>query len=118
MFRYLYKPFHATQLTDSVLTPDNWVTVPTNSTLTIHKQTVMIHPIIDEYYNPNPSYSRSSGFAVSKGLVSNASGAAQALTRGMNGAVTPALGKIGENSMGDATERLLASNGHMEVARA
>ncbi|KAJ5050477.1 uncharacterized protein L3040_002358 [Drepanopeziza brunnea f. sp. 'multigermtubi'] len=26
----------------------NWVTVPTNSTLTIHKQTVMVHPIIDE----------------------------------------------------------------------
>ena len=42
---------------------DNWVTVPTNSTLTIHKQTVMIHPIIDEFYNHNPSYSRDSQFA-------------------------------------------------------
>ncbi len=59
---------------------DNWVTVPTNSTLTIHKQTVMVHPIIDEYYSESPSYNRSSGFAVSKGLVSNAPGAAQALT--------------------------------------
>lgn len=59
---------------------DNWVTVPTNSTLTIHKQTVMIHPIIDQYYNQSPSYNRSSGFAVSKGLVSNAPGVAQALT--------------------------------------
>ena len=58
-----------------VLGTDNWVTVPTNSTLTIHKQTVMIHPIIDEYYNHNPAYERSSGFAVSKGLVSNAPGA-------------------------------------------
>ncbi|KAK4690109.1 glutamine amidotransferase, partial [Lecanoromycetidae sp. Uapishka_2] len=57
---------------------DNWVTVPTNSTITIHKQTVMIHPIIDEYYNHSPSYTRSSGFAVSKGLVSNAPGATQA----------------------------------------
>lgn len=68
---------------------DNWVTVPTNSTLTIHKQTVMIHPIIDEYYHPNPSYSRSSGFAVSKGLVSNAPGAAQGLTPITSGGATP-----------------------------
>ena len=52
---------------DELLT-DDWVIVPTNSTLTIHKQAVMIHPIIDEYYNPNPSYTRSTGFAVSKGL--------------------------------------------------
>ena len=49
---------------------DNWVTVPTNSVLTIHKQTVMIHPIIDEFYSENPSYSRSSAFAHDKGLVS------------------------------------------------
>ncbi|KAL8731573.1 MAG: hypothetical protein Q9181_004247 [Wetmoreana brouardii] len=47
---------------------DDWVIVPTNSILTIHKQAVMIHPIMDEYYNPNPSYIRSTGFAVSKGL--------------------------------------------------
>ncbi|KAF2088001.1 N-terminal nucleophile aminohydrolase [Saccharata proteae CBS 121410] len=46
---------------------DNWVTVPTNSTLTIHKQTVMIHPIVDEFYNPNPAHKRSSQFAVTKG---------------------------------------------------
>ena len=59
---------------------DNWVTVPTNSTLTIHKQTVMIHPIVDQYYNQSPSYNRSSGFAVSKGLASNAPEAAQAPT--------------------------------------
>lgn len=52
---------------------DNWVTVPTNSTLTIHKQTVLIHPIDDQYYNHDPSYVRSSGFAVSKGLVGGAS---------------------------------------------
>ncbi|KAI4206110.1 MAG: hypothetical protein LQ346_001293 [Caloplaca aetnensis] len=47
---------------------DDWVIVPTNSTLTVHKQAVMIHPIIDQYYNPNPSNTRSTGFAVSKGL--------------------------------------------------
>ncbi|KAF1971000.1 N-terminal nucleophile aminohydrolase [Bimuria novae-zelandiae CBS 107.79] len=46
---------------------DNWVTVPTNSTVTIHKQTVMIHPIIDEFYSPNPAHARSAGFAQAKG---------------------------------------------------
>lgn len=46
---------------------DNWVTVPTNSTLTISKQTVMIHPIIDDFYSPNPAHERSSGFAQAKG---------------------------------------------------
>lgn len=62
---------------------DNWVTVPTNSTLTIHKQTVMIHPIIDEYYNHSPSYTRKSEFAKSKGLVSNAPGITEVMTPAM-----------------------------------
>lgn len=58
---------------------DNWVTVPTNSTITIHnKQTVLIHPIIDEFYNHSPSYQRSSGFAHSQGLASDAPGDASA----------------------------------------
>ena len=47
----------------------DWVTVPTNSILSINKQTVLIHPIIDEYYQQDPSYSRSSKFAESKGMV-------------------------------------------------
>ncbi|KAF1832648.1 N-terminal nucleophile aminohydrolase [Decorospora gaudefroyi] len=46
---------------------DNWVTVPTNSTLTISKQTVMIHPIIDEFYSSNPAHERTSAFAQAKG---------------------------------------------------
>jgi glutamine amidotransferase len=46
---------------------DNWVTVPTNSTLTITRQTVLIHPIIDEFYSPNPAHERSAGFAQAKG---------------------------------------------------
>jgi glutamine amidotransferase len=46
---------------------DSWVTVPTNSTLTIHRQTVMIHPIVDEFYNKNPSHLRSTQFAQTKG---------------------------------------------------
>ncbi len=56
--------------------------MPTNSTITIHKQTVLIHPIIDEYYNQSPSYSRSNNFAVSKGLVSHAPGVTQSLVAG------------------------------------
>ena len=46
---------------------DNWVTVPTNSVLTIHNQTVLIHPILDEFYNHAPSMPRSSRFAADKG---------------------------------------------------
>lgn len=46
---------------------DNWVTVPTNSVLTIHNQTVLIHPILDEFYNHAPSIPRSSRFAATKG---------------------------------------------------
>ena len=46
---------------------DNWVTVPTNSVLTIHNQTVLIHPILDEYYNHAPDLPRSSRFAADKG---------------------------------------------------
>lgn len=49
---------------------DNWVTVPTNSTLSIHKQTVMIHPIIDENYNQQPSFTRSSKLVQEKGQMS------------------------------------------------
>ncbi|TAQ84886.1 hypothetical protein B7494_g6793 [Chlorociboria aeruginascens] len=45
--------------------------VPTNSVLTIHKQTVMVHPIIDKYYSHNPYHTRSSKFAQDKGLVTN-----------------------------------------------
>ncbi|KAL7270615.1 glutamine amidotransferase subunit [Rhizina undulata] len=47
----------------------DWVTVPTNSILTINKQTVLIHPIKDKYYQPNPSYTRSATFVESKGMI-------------------------------------------------
>jgi glutamine amidotransferase len=46
---------------------DNWVTVPTNSVLTIHNQTVLIHPIVDEFYNHSPNSTRSPGLAVAAG---------------------------------------------------
>lgn len=45
----------------------------------------MIHPIVDEYYNYSPAYERSSGFAVSKGLVSNAPGATVGVKEGEAG---------------------------------
>ena len=63
-----YSPFPRT--VTNTLT-ESWVTVPTNSTLTIHKQTVMVHPIIDEYYSYNPYHRRSSKFVQDKGLVTN-----------------------------------------------
>ncbi len=55
----------------------------------------MIHPIIDEYYNHSPSYLRSSGFAVSKGLVSSALGATAPAVAGARGpdGLSPAAGK-------------------------
>ena len=43
--------------------------MPTNSTVTIHNQTVLIHPIIDEFYQPSPSFKRSSKFAETKGQI-------------------------------------------------
>ncbi|KAI9829029.1 MAG: hypothetical protein M1832_000052 [Thelocarpon impressellum] len=55
---------------------EHWVTLPTNSILTIHKQTVTMHPIVDKYHNASPLYTRSLGYAVFKGLVSTGPGAA------------------------------------------
>lgn len=50
---------------------ENWVNVPTNSILTIHRQTVMMHPILDKYYERDPYHVRSSAFVQAKGLASN-----------------------------------------------
>ncbi|QPG73136.1 glutamine amidotransferase subunit [Brettanomyces nanus] len=47
----------------------DWISMPTNSTLTIRKQIVMLHPIIDEFYQENPTFIRSREFAESKGLM-------------------------------------------------
>ena len=70
---------------------DNWVTVPTNSTITIHKQTVLLHPIVDKYYSHDPSHSRSTRFATERGLVSNAPGAAYSEVTNAGGEDGPAL---------------------------
>lgn len=45
--------------------------MPTNSVLTIHKQTVMVHPIVDKFYSRNPNHFRSSAFVQTKGLIAN-----------------------------------------------
>ncbi|KAH8891404.1 putative 20S proteasome subunit alpha type 2 [Thozetella sp. PMI_491] len=50
---------------------ENWVNVPTNSILTIHKESVIVHPIADQYYERNPYHRRSAAFVGSKGLVAN-----------------------------------------------
>ena len=50
---------------------ENWVNVPTNSIITIHRQTVMMHPILDKFYERDPYHVRSSAFVQAKGLVSN-----------------------------------------------
>ncbi|KAK0614297.1 nucleophile aminohydrolase [Immersiella caudata] len=50
---------------------ENWVNVPTNSILTVHNQTVMVHPILDQYYDRDPHHRRSAAFARAKGLETN-----------------------------------------------
>lgn len=52
-------------------TTENWVNVPTNSILTIHNQTVMVHPIVDQYYDRSPHHRRSTAFVRTKGLSAN-----------------------------------------------
>ncbi|RMZ89559.1 hypothetical protein DV736_g3207, partial [Chaetothyriales sp. CBS 134916] len=50
----------------------SWLSVPTNTILTISNQTVYIKPIKDEFYNEDPSTERSTGFAKCKGLLAKA----------------------------------------------
>ncbi|KAK4150078.1 nucleophile aminohydrolase [Chaetomidium leptoderma] len=59
---------------------ENWVNVPTNSILTIHNQTVMVHPIMDQYYDRNPQHRRSTAFVSTKGLSANEKGATRSGT--------------------------------------
>lgn len=89
---------------------DNWVTVPTNSTLTIYKQTVMIHPIIDEFYSPNPAHSRSAQFAQTKGQTitgPDKTVISQPVMRENSGAATPNCG-VAKDKLDAAMSRLRA----------
>ncbi|CCD25665.1 glutamine amidotransferase subunit DUG3 NDAI_0F03470 [Naumovozyma dairenensis CBS 421] len=47
----------------------DWIAVPTNSILTIKKQTILLHPVIDEYYQEDPLYLRSPTLVESKGFM-------------------------------------------------
>jgi len=47
----------------------DWTAVPTNSVLTIKKQTILMHPIIDEYYQQDPLYLRSSTLVENRGFM-------------------------------------------------
>ncbi|EXJ65896.1 uncharacterized protein A1O5_10872 [Cladophialophora psammophila CBS 110553] len=67
----------------------NWLSVPTNTIVTICKQTVYVRPIKDEYYDPDPSTERSTGFARSKGLVSKAPGGGAATPTPLAGTPVP-----------------------------
>lgn len=51
---------------------DNWLQVPTNTTLTVHNQTISIKEIKDEYWDPGAE--RSQEFASEHGLVTKAPG--------------------------------------------
>ncbi|KAH8664003.1 nucleophile aminohydrolase [Xylariales sp. PMI_506] len=62
---------------------ENWVNVPTNSILTIHRQSVMVHPIEDGYSERDPYHTRSSTFATTKGLTTNEKPAPQVINSGM-----------------------------------
>ena len=55
----------------------NWLSVPTNTVLTICDQTVFVRPIRDEFYNPDPGADRSSDFAKKQGLVTKTPGGGQ-----------------------------------------
>ena len=52
----------------------SWLSVPTNTIMTISKQNVEVKPIKDEFYDDSPDKERSTGFAKSKGLVAKAPG--------------------------------------------
>lgn len=47
----------------------DWIAVPTNSILTIKRQTVLLHPVVDEYYQEDPLYLRSSTLVENKGFM-------------------------------------------------
>lgn len=67
---------------------ENWVNVPTNSILTIHNQTVMVHPIADKYWNRDPRHRRSAAYVQTKGLAANEK---SATTRTGTPLATPAI---------------------------
>lgn len=56
----------------------DWVTVPTNSVITISDSNVLLHPIIDKYYVDKASHVRNDKYAASKGLLGTTMAIAEA----------------------------------------
>jgi glutamine amidotransferase len=48
---------------------NDWLSVPTNSTISISKLNVLLHPIVDEYYSKDPVQMRSKQYASSQGML-------------------------------------------------
>lgn len=48
---------------------NDWLSVPTNSTISIRNLNVLLHPIIDEYYIDDQSSARSNHYASSQGMI-------------------------------------------------
>lgn len=89
--------------------------------LTIHKQTVMVHPIIDEYYNYNPYHRRSSKFVQEKGLVTNEKGnaitpAATANDDHKKLSIATTLTPSMHGSLGDERPPLRPTNGNSAIS--
>ncbi|ODQ78169.1 hypothetical protein BABINDRAFT_162840 [Babjeviella inositovora NRRL Y-12698] len=104
---------------------EDWITVPTNTTLTVRRQTVLLHPIEDQFYDPDAD--RSSGLASSKGLMGNfpigelstnlastQAGAANGTiaSGSVNGHITSVTGVAGDDS-----DRLAASIPSFELIK-
>jgi hypothetical protein len=102
---------------------ESWVTVPTNSTITIHKQTVMIHPIVDKYYSYNPYHSRSSKFVRDKGLITNEKngplGVTPIVILGGSGTAPPSgingTGNTTSSNIGSNVNQSLSTRGHARI---
>jgi glutamine amidotransferase len=74
---------------------DNWVTVPTNSVLTIHNQNVLIHPILDEYYTASANFKRSDQFAAARGQAAGDGMAEKSTSAAIVDGLQPASAAIG-----------------------
>ena len=85
----------------------NWLSVPTNTLVTISNQTVFVRPIKDEFYDDDPSTERSPGFAKSKGLVSKAPGG-PAITPSIPGTPEPKSVVFVDQKVGELTQKMSA----------
>lgn len=101
-------------ITQRLTSTENWVNVPTNSILTIHRQTVMVHPVMDKYYERDPHHVRSSAFVQTQGLVSNEKPA----HRGLSPAPTPdgTARSFGKSTLGPEAARQLPSQGPRQLS--